>query len=100
MDSHWYSALHRFFRLLILEFCALVTSAATIHSTLERIVFPTKDVVAVLRKSFPGHTRQQVPKWMPNDDLHITSTPHQRLRAIFRPQVWAVEGSRLYILSS
>jgi len=52
-DSLGNSALGRLCRFLIFERLAPVIRASRIHSTLERITLPAKDVISVLRVALP-----------------------------------------------
>jgi hypothetical protein len=47
----WNCTLDRIFRTLQVQHIALVTCAMRIHGALERVAFPTEDVVAVLAES-------------------------------------------------
>jgi len=71
------------------------TKAAIVHSVLERVVFPAKDVIAVLAVSSARQSlsafHDSYLKW-DTSNLRITSAENKWLRAIHWPVFLTIEG--------
>ena len=82
----------------MLEHGADISRAAGIHGTLERIIFPAKDVVAVLRIAVPANyslDRTLPARFTRYRNLLVVGAPSEWLRTILGPYVLVIKGGGL-----